>query len=125
MESAIKIIVDGTPPSANRYLGSHTRHWSRYGQEKKAWAAKVTEAARGKEPREPIGRAEVRIHYVFPDRIRRDPDNYAGKMLLDPLVSCGVLRDDTFWVVTRLTITAECQKGVSRTEVTVTEAGAE
>lgn len=47
-------------------------------------------------PCEPIRTARVEISYYFPTGHRHDPDNYAGKMILDGLVEAGILEDDSF-----------------------------
>lgn len=47
-------------------------------------------------PPAPLAGVTVSIQYQFPDRRRRDPDNYSGKMLLDGLVHAGILQDDSF-----------------------------
>ena len=65
-------------------------------------------------------RAVVQIRYFFPDRRRRDPDNYSGKMILDGLVRCGVLKDDSFSCI-RLELSAECSLGRPRTEIVIQE----
>lgn len=47
-------------------------------------------------PKVPIKNAVVEISYYFPTGHRHDPDNYAGKMILDGLVKAGILEDDSF-----------------------------
>ncbi len=49
-----------------------------------------------KKPSVPFDKAVVKISYYFKDKRRHDPDNYSGKMILDPLVREGVLVDDSF-----------------------------
>ena len=51
---------------------------------------------------------------------RRDPDNYSGKMLLDPLTKLGIIRDDNFGAI-RLELSAESEKGKRETKITITE----
>ena len=58
----------------------------------------------------------VRITYYLPDRRRRDPDNYSGKMLLDGLVSARILRDDCFSCI-RLELRGACDPENPRTEI--------
>ncbi len=69
-------------------------------------------------PPEPLTSAEVHIHYYFSDNRRRDPDNYSGKMILDGLVSTGIIVDDSFWNI-RLILSADVDKGVPRTEILI------
>ena len=69
-------------------------------------------------PKKPFERAIVNITYYFKDRRRRDPDNYSGKMLLDPLVKEGILIDDSFDVVT-LVLDGKVDKQNPRTEIEI------
>lgn len=69
-------------------------------------------------PKKPLERAIVNITYYFKDRRRRDPDNYSGKMLLDPLVKEGILIDDSFDVVT-LVLDGKVDKQNPRTEIEI------
>lgn len=78
----------------------------------------------GKLPNMPYKKAIVEIHYIFPDRRRRDPDNYSGKMLLDPLVKNGIIDDDTFKNIT-LMLSAEVIPKVRRTLIKVIEVESE
>ncbi len=63
-------------------------------------------------------KAVVHITYYFPDRRRRDPDNYAGKMLLDPLVQLGIIKDDSFQHI-RLVLDGAYDPEHPRTEIEV------
>lgn len=116
MEIAYKIIVDGIPQSNNKWMGN-SKDFNVYRREKKLWEWKV-KAAIGTKPTEPLQHAIVHIKYFFKDRRRRDPDNYSGKMLLDPLVRNGVLADDSFSNV-QLVLSADVDKKYPRTEITV------
>ena len=113
----MKIIIDEIPPSNNRFIGRENR-WE-YQEEKKRWEALVRIACIGK-PKKQTERAVVQIRYFFPDRRRRDPDNYSGKMILDGLVRCGVLKDDSCSYI-RLELSAECSPGRPHTEIVVNE----
>lgn len=114
---AIKITVPEIPPSNNKYMGRNKK-WE-YQTVKKKWDM-LMRANMHDFPKEALSNAEVHIHYVFGDRKRRDPDNYAGKMILDPLVKYGVIQDDCFGCID-LRITAEYIKGRNETQITVTE----
>ena len=81
------------PPSNNKFIGRENR-WE-YQKIKKQWALLISVACCPKPPA-PIERAKVCIKYHFKDRIRRDPDNYSGKMILDGLVRAGIISDDSF-----------------------------
>lgn len=83
----------GIPSSLNKYAG-RTNSWE-YRNEKKDWLRRVYMCCIPR-PYEPIKNAAVEISYFFPTRHRHDPDNYAGKMILDGLVEAGILADDSF-----------------------------
>lgn len=81
------------PSSLNKFAG-RTNTWQ-YRGEKKEWQEIVRAYCRPR-PAKPLKRAVVEIGYYFPTAHRHDPDNYAGKMILDGLVSAGILEDDSF-----------------------------
>ncbi len=112
----IKIVIKDIPPSNNKFLGnSHNFNIYRKVKENWHWAIKF---AIKKRPTTPYEYATVTIRYFFPDRKRRDPDNYSGKMLLDPLVKEGILKDDSFKYIT-LKLEADYCKENPRTEITI------
>lgn len=115
------IIVDDIPPSNNQFMGRENR-WN-YQKYKKKWAM-LMRVGIGTIPKEPMKKAKVHIHYTFPTRARRDPDNYSGKMILDPLVEFGVIQDDSFNNI-ELILSAGYEKGIKRTEIEVTANGVE
>lgn len=113
------ITVDEIPPSNNRYLGKGGQGRAfAYQAEKKRWAWMIRAAA-GRVDR-PFQRARVVIKYYFPDRRRRDPDNYSGKMILDGLVLAGVIEDDSFNHIV-LMLEADVDRKRPRTEIRVEE----
>ena len=112
-------IIDGIPPSNNRYIGRDAR-WA-YREAKREWAALVRAAVGRNKPPKPFSRARVVLTYYFPTRGRRDPDNYAGKMILDGLTAAGVLEDDSFDHI-ELILRGGYDKDRPRTEIEV-EAG--
>lgn len=113
----IKIIIDNIPPSNNKFMGRENR-WN-YQKYKKEWAA-LMRSGMVMIPEKPMKKAKVHIHYTFPTRTRRDPDNYSGKMILDPLVQFGVIQDDSFNNV-ELILSAGYEKGVKKTIVEIVE----
>lgn len=115
----IKIIIDDIPPSNNRFLGKTGKNWE-YNKLKKEWDKYIHQALANKCPEKPFSKAIVAIHYIFPDRRRRDPDNYSGKMLLDPLVTYGVLEDDTFNNII-LRLSAEYKAKIRKTIIEVSK----
>ena len=92
------ITINEIPPSNNEYMGN-SRSFHLYRREKDRWHLLVR-AAISERPKEPYKKAAVSLLYFFPDRHRRDPDNYSGKFILDALVREGILADDNFDVIT-------------------------
>lgn len=113
----MKITIPEIPPSNNRFIGRN-KAWE-YRKVKQAWYWVVLSALPYR-LKQPMGKAVVHITYYFPDRRRRDPDNYAGKMLLDPLVKLGVIKDDSFQHI-RLVLDGACDPENPRTEIEVAE----
>ena len=112
----MKIVIKDIPPSNNQYMGK-TYNYAVYQEEKKKWHWMIKGAIKER-PKKPMEKAIVHITYFFKDRIRRDPDNYSGKMLLDPLVREGILIDDSFKAIT-LVLSADCDKDNPRTEIEI------
>ena len=114
----MKITVSQIPPSNNEFLGN-SRNFNIYRRKKEEWHWLIKTAI-PKKPEKPLEKAIVHIRYFFPNKIRRDPDNYSGKMILDPLVREGVLLDDTFNHI-ELRLSAGVDKANPRTEITIEE----
>lgn len=89
----LKYKIPDIPPSNNVFIGRENRF--QYQKVKKEWARLIAYICVPK-PQNPLERAVVRIVYHFPDKRRRDPDNYSGKMILDGLVRAGIISDDSF-----------------------------
>ncbi len=120
MPVLIKLTVYDIPPSNNKFIGN-SHNFNVYRREKEKWHYLIKAAiGRAKKPQKPLERAIVHITYYFKDARRRDPDNYSGKMLLDPLVREGILADDNFGVV-ELRLSGRVQKENPRTEIEITE----
>lgn len=92
----MKITLKGVPPSLNTTSGRN--NCCVYRKAKQIWTEAVYIAciACQERPKTPYQRAMVRIDYFFPDRRRRDPDNYSGKFLLDGLTKAEIILDDDF-----------------------------
>lgn len=86
--------VPCVPDSLNKYAGR--RNVWEYREMKKFWEKLVFIYCKPV-PEKPIERAVVTLEYFFQSNRRHDPDNYAGKMILDGLVRAGILADDSFW----------------------------
>jgi len=113
----LKIVVYDIPPSNNKFIGRNAK-WQ-YQEEKQRWhwliKAKIKE-----KPKKPYEKAEITITYYFKDKRKRDPDNYSGKMILDPLVKENIIIDDNFSVIT-LILKAGYDKENPRTEIEIKE----
>ena len=108
-------IISEIPPSNNNFIGRNAR-WQ-YQDEKKRWADLIALFCTPK-PQEPIPCARITLTYYFGDRRRHDPDNYAGKMILDGLVKAGIILDDSFGCV-QLQLDGCYDKNHPRVEITV------
>ena len=117
----MKLIIPEIPPSNNKYMGRGTVKGQAfaYQNEKQRWEWLV-KAAIKKKPKKPMEKARVRITYFFPDRKRRDPDNYSGKFLLDGLTRAGIIEDDSFSNI-QLELRGECDRKNPRTEIELEE----
>ena len=114
----IKIVINMIPPSNNEYLGN-SHNFNEYRRKKEMWHWLVKTSIKKKPPK-PFEKAIIKIKYYFPDKRRRDPDNYSGKMLLDPLTKEGIIKDDSFNCITLLLEGDYC-KGKPRTEIEIIE----
>lgn len=104
------------PPSDNQYKGR--KNVQDYRDDKKDWLS-IVAAYCIPRPKVPIEKAIVELFYFFPDNIRRDPDNYSGKFILDGLVTCRILKDDCFGRI-RLLLDAGLDRQNPRTQITIT-----
>ena len=116
MQQIVKITINEIPPTNNKYMGN-SHNFNEYRREKERWHWLI-KGAIAQKPNTPFERAIVSITYYFKDKRRRDPDNYSGKMLLDPLVREGILADDSFAVVT-LVLDGKVDKKNPRTEIEI------
>jgi len=111
----MKIVVNETPKSNNVFIGRNQR-WQ-YQAEKERWHWLI-KAAIKERPKEPYSSARIEITYFFKSKGRRDPDNFSGKMLLDPLVREGIIADDSFDCI-ELVLKAKADKHNPRTEIQI------
>lgn len=111
-----KLIIPAIPPSNNEFL-ANSHHYRIYAEKKEEWHWLVKTAIRRRPPK-PFSKAVVAITYFFPDRRRRDPDNYSGKFILDALVKEKILEDDNFYTIT-LVLGAEVDRKNPRTEIEI------
>jgi Holliday junction resolvase RusA-like endonuclease len=111
----VKLIINDIPPSNNQFIGN-SKNFNIYRREKERWHWLIKAA--GRPPAKPLQKAIVTITYFFPDKRRRDPDNYSGKMILDPLTREGYITDDSFDHV-ELRLVGSYDKKNSRTEIEI------
>ncbi len=118
----MKLIINDIPPSNNKFMGKGSVNKQRFEYQdiKKQWAMLVRLAVGRDKPKQAIEKAIVTITYYFPNRIRRDPDNYAGKFINDGLVKAGVLEDDSFNNI-HLVLKGDYDKENPRTEIEIKE----
>lgn len=114
----LKYIVKNIPPSNNKYLGN-SNSFRVYNSDKKKWFLLIRNAIKNEIPKSPITLANVTITYYFKDKVRRDPDNYSGKFILDPLVTLRVLKDDSFNVIDTLKIKGFVDRQDPRVEIVI------
>lgn len=112
------LTISDIPPSNNKFLGN-SNSYHIYSKYKQDWHTLIKKAINNK-PKKPIKTAIVKITYYFKDKRRRDPDNYSGKMILDPLVKEGILEDDSFSHIT-LILCAGYDKNNPRTVIEIKE----
>lgn len=115
----IKIVIDHIPPSANKYMGN-SHNFNEYRNDKKVWELLVGAASRNVKPKDPLDLVIVEVIFFFPDRIRRDPDNYI-KFIMDGIVRAGIIKDDSFSKVRKLILSGEVDKRRPRTEIIINE----
>jgi len=66
-----------------------------------------------------IDNCKIVIEYFFPDKKRRDSDNFTPKNLFDSFTSQALLIDDDFEHIKSLTIIGNYSKDNPRTEITI------
>lgn len=110
----ITITIQDIPPSNNKFAG-RKNVWE-YRQIKKQWEEIIYYSAIGKKGIK--GKVKVIIEYFFPDKTRRDPDNYSGKFILDGLVRAGLIDDDNFKTIS-LELKGNYDKANPRTEIII------
>lgn len=89
----MKYTIPKVPPSLNKFVG-RKNCWE-YRTLKNQWKFYVGLFCSPR-PVSPFPKAAVKLTYFFPTKTRHDPDNYAGKMILDGLTEAGIIKDDSF-----------------------------
>jgi len=90
----IKLVIPKLPISLNRL---YKLHWTKRHRILQEWIDEVFWISRKDKliPDKPFDKARIRIKYYFPDRRRRDKDNYMPKYILDSLRYNRIIRDDS------------------------------
>lgn len=114
----IKLTIAEIPPSNNKFMGN-SKSYHIYRNEKTTWEWLVKEAVQGREPESPYKKSIITIRYFFPDKRRRDPDNYSGKWILDGLRKAGVIEDDDFEHISLNIIKGGVDRKHPRTEILI------
>lgn len=112
----MKLILSGIPPSLNKFL-SKENSWE-YRKQKREWKESVVWQCKALKYK-CLEKAKVTVTYYFPDKRRRDPDNFAPKMILDGLTAAGVIADDDFDHIQLTIKKGGIDKGNPRTEIDV------
>lgn len=112
----MKYYIPFIPPSLNKFAGRNNA-WE-YREEKNKWKDLCQIYCRPK-PKVPIEKSEVIITFFFGNKCRHDADNYQ-KMLLDGLVSAGIIQDDDFEHIT-VTCKGKYDKENPRTKIEIKE----
>lgn len=116
--SETKITIPQIPPSLNKFAGRNNV-WA-YRKAKEEWKQSVCLLARCIK-HTTYEKAIVTITYYFPTKARHDPDNYAGKVILDGLTEAGIIADDSFACI-ELRLRGDYDKVNPRTEIEIVEA---
>ena len=117
---SLTITIPEIPPSNNKYMGKNKSHFI-YHKDKEHWQELIYWAAFGREKQDPLQRARVTLTYHFKTKVRRDPDNYSGKFILDGLKAAGVIADDSFSNVELVIMAGEPDSKNPRTVILVDE----
>lgn len=122
----IKLIIPRLPESGNKIQNWHYHKRHKYNEEwyKEVyfafakWHAEQKGAIKGL----PLNRATITFTLYFPDRRKRDKDNYirSCKPIQDALVRCGILRDDD-WDSIETKYRRGYDKETPRTEIEIKE----
>ena len=105
----LTIELQGIPDSPNQ---TRREHWAERGKNAAQWRldAKLLglDAANRAKWQTP-DHATVEVVALFKDHKRHDPDNLIGaiKPIMDGIVDAGILPDDSFNVIRRLSVTQE------------------
>jgi Holliday junction resolvase RusA-like endonuclease len=107
------LVIKEIPPSLNVLM---REHWSKRSKQLERWRWLVADAWKNM----PVipGRVKVKIIYYFPDKRKRDYDNYSGKLILDSLKG-KVITEDNSTVIVELAHKFEYDKADPRVVIEI------
>lgn len=109
------------PPNLNKFL-----LWKRpqQNQVKQVWKEFISFVAFEYDNLK-INNCEIEFKFTFPDKRRRDLDNYfstSAKLIIDGLTEAdgnSMIIDDSYTNITKLSASATYEKGISKTEILI------
>ena len=117
-----KLIIPCELPALNEVIDKSKRHWAEYAKQKKQWTRFIALLARLE--LQPVEKqVSLSITWVCKDK-RKDPDNIVAggrKIILDGLVSAGILRGDGWKQISGFTDTFAVDNKRPRVEVMIDE----
>ena len=114
----MKITINGTPPSINKYIG-RTNIWQ-YQKDKKQIHELVRLSTLKDKPKIPIAKCIMEVSFYFKDKRKRDLSNHI-KFIEDGLVKAGIIEDDNYFVVQELKLKGFVDKDNPRVEIDIKE----
>lgn len=112
---------DPIPPSLNRFLIMKRPQQNAIKQQWKEYTMFVAKDYSGLGIKE----CELELEFTFKDKRRRDLDNYccmSAKLLQDGITAedgNGMITDDSYFVIKRISGTAQYEKGVSKLSIKI------
>ena len=120
----LKLIIPGRLPGLNQYIEAERRHRMAAAAMKKTVQEDCMRAMlSAKKKGISFDKCEIEFHWVEPNK-RRDKDNIRGfgsKVILDALQKMGILKNDNWEYVEKLTDRFSVDKENPRVEVTLKE----
>lgn len=119
MVDSLTISIPEIHPSINEWK---KWHYYKYSIEKQRWATMMV-LLLNKQPKFE-GPVEVDVRYYFPDKRKRDLDNYTFKFGMDGLVAARTIEDDNQTIVRKLSTSFHHDPKNPHMEVTITSCSA-
>ncbi len=114
----MKIILPEALPTANTI---YKKHWRKYQKETKRLKELVFfTLLEQKIPKKNIGAVvEIDVIVFLPTKRKRDIDNIFFKPVQDAIVEWGIILDDNYTVIKRLSLSMQYAKNNPRTEIII------